>query len=183
MLVDMPGRFANWWSLRRQRIHAQRLARGPAKVPLLMRLIATGKLIKGLGFIILGCCIGRLVHAPDIERWAIMAMQHIHVDPDGEHAQRAITWLSSVPHARLVEIGAGAFAYAGIYLIEGFGLWFDRRWAEWLTVIGTTLFIPFEIEHLAHQPSIGILVVLVLNVLVVIYLVRRLRSQRAKPSG
>lgn len=175
----MPGRFALWWSLRRQRLHALRIARAPGRVPFLIRLIATGKLLKAGGFLILGLCIGRMIHAPDVAGWATAVMEHIHVDPDGQHAQRSLAWLSSIPHQRFAEIGAGAFAYAAIYLIEGLGLWFDRRWAEWLTVIGTIAFIPLEVLHLLSRPSLGICLVLLINVLVAFYLGRRLWMKRA----
>jgi uncharacterized membrane protein (DUF2068 family) len=179
----MPGRFATWWSLRRQRLHALRMARAPGRVPVIVRLIATGKLLKACGFIILGLTIGRMIHAPDVAAWAAALMEHVHIDPDGRHAQQALSWLSSVPHHRLTEIGAGAFAYAVIYVVEGLGLWFDRRWAEWLTVIGTVAFIPFEVVHFAHKPSFGITLVILINVAVAAYLARRLWLRRAQPEA
>jgi uncharacterized membrane protein (DUF2068 family) len=170
--------FATWWSLRRQRLHAQRMARAPQRVPLVIRLIATGKFLKASGFIILGLGISHMLQVPDVEAWAAAMLAHIHIDPDGARAQGAITWLSSVPHGRLVEVGAGAFAYAAIYLLEGLGLWFDRRWAEWLTLVGTIAFIPFEVMHLVHKPSLGITIVLLINLAVAGYLGHRLRTRR-----
>ena len=77
----------------------------------------------------------------------------------------------------LVLIAGGMMAYAAIYLIEGLGLWFDRPWAEWLTVIATALFIPLELEHLIHKPSFGIAITLVLNLAVVGYLAWRIRNR------
>lgn len=175
----MPGRFTTWFSLRRQRIHALRMARAPGRVPVLVRLIAAGKLLKACGFLILGMTIGRLVHAPDAAGLVSAWMERIHIDPDGRHAQHALSWISSVPPQRLAGIGTGVFAYAVIYLVEGLGLWFDRRWAEWLTIIGTIAFIPFEIIHLVHRPSLGIVVVLLINMAVAVYLARRLWIRRA----
>lgn len=179
----MSGRLAAWWSLRRQRLHAWRMARAPGRVPLVIRLIATGKLVKGAGFLVLAVCLGRLVHAPDVEAWVAAFLDHIHIDPDGRHAQRAIAWISSMPHQRLVAVAAGAYAWSVLYLIEGFGLWFDRPWAEWLTTIGTALFIPVEAIHLWHKPTIGIAVVLAINLAVTAYLGRRLwlRRRPAQP--
>ena len=78
--------------------------------------------------------------------------------------------------------GAGALAYGGLELIEGGGLFLRKRWAEWLTVIATTLLIPVELYELARRPSLwkagGILV----NVLIVVYLASALRRRLAAGS-
>jgi uncharacterized membrane protein (DUF2068 family) len=82
--------------------------------------------------------------------------------------------------------GAGAFLYAALFVTEGVGLWRQRRWAEYLTVVATASFIPFEVYELVLQrtwPRIGALVV---NILVVLYLLYRLKnplmSQLVAPS-
>ena len=79
-------------------------------------------------------------------------------------------------HAHELRIaGLAALGYGGLELVEGVGLWLDQLWAEYLTVIATSLFIPFELYELAIRPSLwkagGILV----NVLIVLYLARALR--------
>ena len=84
---------------------------------------------------------------------------------------------TGIPLDRLVLVAGGMCAYAAVYLIEGLGLWFDRPWAEWLTVLATGLFIPFEVHHLWHQPSLGITATLLLNLAVVGYLVWRIRQR------
>lgn len=183
MLLAMAGRFATWWSLRRQRLHAQRIARGPARVPLAIRLIATGKLLKAFGFIALGLYLARMIHAPDVASWTAQVMEHIHIDPDGTRAQRVLGWIANIPHHRLTQVAAGAFGYAVIYLLEGLGLWFDRYWAEWLTVVGTVVFIPFEVIHLVHKPSLGIAVVLILNIAIAVYLGLRLWRRCRRPTS
>jgi uncharacterized membrane protein (DUF2068 family) len=72
---------------------------------------------------------------------------------------------------------AVALTYATLYLIEGFGLWRGYRWAEFLTVISTSLFIPLEIwECLRHFTAMK-LVGLAINVAIVAYLVYLLRMQ------
>ncbi len=60
-------------------------------------------------------------------------------------------------------------------VIEGVGLWLRQRWAEWLTVIATSLLVPFEIYELIHRPSPMKAAGLTVNVLIVVYLVRVVR--------
>ncbi len=57
-------------------------------------------------------------------------------------------------------------------LVEGWGLHIRRRWAEWLTVIATAVFIPFEIMDLFEKPSITMLIILALNCAIVYYLAK-----------
>ena len=80
----------------------------------------------------------------------------------------------------LHEIGAAFIAYAVVFLIEGVGLLRGRRWAEWMTVIVTTSFIPFEIYELARRPGAGKVIAVALNTAIAAYLVsRRMRAAEA----
>ena len=77
-------------------------------------------------------------------------------------------------------IGTGAFLYAALFLVEGTGLWLQRRWAEYLTVIATASFIPFEIFELTRKLSWPRVGTFVINVGVVAYLILRLRHENRK---
>ena len=59
---------------------------------------------------------------------------------------------------------------AAVEATEAVGLWWNMRWAEYLTFVVTTLFIPYEIYELVLRVSILKVVALVLNVAVVAYL-------------
>ena len=60
-------------------------------------------------------------------------------------------------------------------LVEGVGLWMRKRWAEYLTIVATSLLIPLEVYELAHHATLLKAGGLVVNVLIVAYLVRVLR--------
>jgi uncharacterized membrane protein (DUF2068 family) len=61
-------------------------------------------------------------------------------------------------------------AYACLEGVEAVGLWFNKRWAEYLTFIATTLLIPYEVYELYLRISPLKIVAFVLNVLVAAYL-------------
>ena len=63
-------------------------------------------------------------------------------------------------------------------LTEGVGLWLQKRWAEFLTAIATSLFIPIELYELYEKFTFVRLGALVLNVFIVWYLVTRLRDEK-----
>ena len=106
-------------------------------------------------------------------------VRSIDIDPHQHFLHRIITSLHHL-HAHGLRIaGIAAIGYGGLELVEGVGLWLDQLWAEYLTVIATSLLIPFELHELAIRPSLwkagGILV----NVLIVLYLAWPLRRRIA----
>jgi uncharacterized membrane protein (DUF2068 family) len=66
---------------------------------------------------------------------------------------------------------AAVFAvYALVEGIEAFGLWTQRRWAEYLTFLVTTSLLPLEVYELANRLSVLKLLTFAINVAVVAYL-------------
>lgn len=72
-------------------------------------------------------------------------------------------------------VGAGVAAYAVLEGIEAVGLWFQRRWAEYLTFVATTVFLPLEVYELAHNATPFKVIALLVNLAIVIYLLRAKR--------
>lgn len=68
-------------------------------------------------------------------------------------------------------LGVGVFAYAAVEGAEAVGLWYQRRWAEYLTFVATAVFLPLEVYELTRTVSPFKLVALLLNLAIVIYLV------------
>ena len=89
---------------------------------------------------------------------------------------KAIAWIST--HASAVHAATlVTFAYVALVLVEGTGLWLRKRWAEWLTVVATSLLIPFEVWKLVFHPNgrgLIVLAVLAVNLAIVVYLARQL---------
>jgi uncharacterized membrane protein (DUF2068 family) len=71
---------------------------------------------------------------------------------------------------RLVQLGLAVSAYAALEACEMVGLWLNKRWAEYLTAVATSLFIPIEIYELTLGVSAFKVVAFVINVAIVIYL-------------
>ena len=88
---------------------------------------------------------------------------------------RLLRQIGALPPWRLRLIGGGAFLYAAPFLTEGIGLWRQRRWAEYLTVIATASFIPFEVFELARRLTYPRAAALIINICVVAYLIWRLK--------
>lgn len=69
--------------------------------------------------------------------------------------------------------------YASLRFIEAYGLWKDKTWAYWFSVLGYGLFIPVEIYYLLVRPFDWVkLAILLLNIVVVIVVYRQMRRKR-----
>jgi len=137
-------------------------------------LIAAFKLFKGL--VLLAVAIGalRLLHrdlAGVVDHW----VNAFRVDPHNRYLHWLLAKLPMVDDRKLKELSIGTFIYAAVFLTEGTGLAFHKRWAEYFTIITTSSFLPLEVYELIHHATIAKGVALAINIAVVIYLVRELR--------
>jgi uncharacterized membrane protein (DUF2068 family) len=78
--------------------------------------------------------------------------------------------LFSLSKGTLHLVGAGLAVLAVAEGAEAVGLWYQRRWAEYLTFVVTALLIPLEVYELTAYVSWFKLVALLLNLAIVIYL-------------
>jgi uncharacterized membrane protein (DUF2068 family) len=79
--------------------------------------------------------------------------------------------LFAVRTSNLYLLGAAVAVYAALEGTEAVGLWFSKRWAEYLTFIATVVFIPYEIDELAKGVSALKLITFILNLAIAVYLV------------
>jgi uncharacterized membrane protein (DUF2068 family) len=143
-----------------------------------IRVIAVFKVFKALSLIALGAGAFRLIHrdiGEVLEHW----LEAMKLDPGNHFLDAALSKASSLSPAQIKKLGIGSFIYAGLFLTEGFGLWFLKRWAEWFTVIITSSLVPFEIFEIHRHRSIAKIALLAVNVVVVAYLIYRIRTQRS----
>ena len=75
-----------------------------------------------------------------------------------------------VQSATLHKIGLVVIAYAVLEATEMVGLWFARRWAEYLTLVATVVFVPLEVYELTKSVTTLKVVGLVLNLAIAAYL-------------
>ena len=72
-------------------------------------------------------------------------------------------------------VGLGSVCYGLLFALEGIGLWLERRWAEYLTIVATGSLVPFELYELLRRVTLLRALALSVNVVAVVYLVYRLR--------
>lgn len=142
-----------------------------------VRLIAFFKLLKGILLIAVGVAALKLLHtdiAGVVEDWARL----LGFLQNSRFLGRALSAAAALTPDRVRDVIVGSFLYGGLFLTEGIGLWLLKRWAMWFTVIITASFLPIEIYELAHHPSVGKVALLVINLGLVAYLIRRIQDGR-----
>ena len=80
----------------------------------------------------------------------------------------------------LKELSALGAAYAALFLTEGTGLLFRKRWAEWLTIVATSSLMPIEVYELVKQFTAVRLLALLVNAAVVLYLIYLVRQKEER---
>src|SRR5258706_5400584 len=117
----------------------------------LIRLIAVFKLVKALMLICVG--VGALSmrghHDSGLNIW----IHALAADPHGRYVNELLAKVRSFDAQELRQIGIGTLIYAAVFLVEGVGLMLRRMWAELMTVIVTTSFVPHEIYELVQHTS------------------------------
>jgi uncharacterized membrane protein (DUF2068 family) len=78
--------------------------------------------------------------------------------------------LFSLQAGTLRELGIALLAYGILEGVEAVGLWFAKRWAEYLTFIATTILLVPEVYELTNRATVLKVVGFIINLAVVIYL-------------
>jgi uncharacterized membrane protein (DUF2068 family) len=144
-------------------------------------LIGLFKLLKGLMLVAAGVGALNLLHkdiADVVTRW----VELLRVDPENRFIHGILAKLFSATPKQLKGLSAGSFIYAGLFLTEGVGLLLRKYWAEYLTVITTSALIPLEVYELISF-STAKLAILAVNVVIVWYLISRIRTWRGTRSS
>jgi uncharacterized membrane protein (DUF2068 family) len=141
--------------------------------PVLLRLIAAERTIRGALLIAAAAYLFGHLHA-DFGKLADRWMRKLELDPNRHFLRRIVEHLHNVTANEVKVFAAAALGYGVLELVEGVGLWLDKLWAEYLTVIATSLLVPLEVYELVRKPGPIKAAGIVVNVLIVLYLVRRL---------
>ncbi|HTF45585.1 MAG TPA: DUF2127 domain-containing protein [Terriglobales bacterium] len=148
----------------------------------LLRLIAIFKLLKAALLLAVGVGALRLLHkdvASAVEHWAEL----LKLDPNNRYIDTAIEKACDITPDKIRVLGLGSMIYAGLFLTEGIGLWLEKRWAEWFTVIITSSLIPVEIYEISRRTTPLKIAVLGINLAIVAYLVSRIRRKKSDPDS
>jgi uncharacterized membrane protein (DUF2068 family) len=155
-----------------------RLFQRPRRRNAWLILIAAFKLTQALLFIAIGVGALRLLHKDAGDELARLA-DHLRFNPESKFVNFILDKAALLDDHLLRRIGAAFFIYSGLDLAEGIGLYFEKVWAEYLTLVITGSFLPWEILEVFRRVTITRVSLLTVNSLVFLYLLK-LVTERAK---
>lgn len=134
-----------------------------------LRAVASLELTKGLLVMLAGFGFLRLRHR-DVWGVADSLLYLLHINPGRHYARVFLDWADEVTDTKLLVIAIVAMVYSLLRFCEGYGLWYERAWAEWLALVSGALYVPFELWDLIHKPTWIRAGILLVNLIVVAYM-------------
>jgi uncharacterized membrane protein (DUF2068 family) len=139
--------------------------------------IALFKWFKGALLLVLAVGLLKLLHRDVADVFERLA-DKFRVDSDNHYLGALLAKLNLLDERKLKALSGLTFAYSALFLTEGTGLFFEKRWAEFLTIVATASFIPLELYELFKTPSLAKYIMLALNAGIVVFLIVNLRRSK-----
>jgi uncharacterized membrane protein (DUF2068 family) len=134
-------------------------------------LIALYKLLNALLFIAIGLGAQRLLHK-DISDQIELLARYLRFNPESHLVNFLLDKASLLNEPLLRRIGFVAFSYGAVTLAEGIGLYLEKAWGEFLTLVITASFLPWEIFAIIRRLTWMRAGLLAINLLVFFYLLQ-----------
>jgi uncharacterized membrane protein (DUF2068 family) len=132
-------------------------------------LIGLFKIGKGTLFTALGIGLLKLVDK-DIDEIFRGIISQLHIDEENHYIIHIMERLGAITDHTLRQLSIASFIFSGLLFIEAFGLFGQRVWAQFMTILETSLLIPFEIYELTRQGTHLKVIILAINIIIVTYL-------------
>lgn len=153
-----------------------------------LRVVAAFEAFKGAIVLIVGFGLLSLL-GRDQAAFAEHLVGRLHLNPAHHYPHIFIEAMSNMNNTHLVLLACLAALYSAIRFAEAYGLWRQRRWAEWLAALSGAIYVPVEIYEIFHRVSWFKIAALVVNLAIVAYMVwlltesRRLAHAEAKSNA
>lgn len=151
----------------------------PLQDAIVLRLIAIDRGVHAVLFGLLAIALIVIeLQLPRIHTWAESVRDGLNstiaeTAQAGSHASltRHLESLMNLESNEVKVLMFTAIAYALVEGIEAVYLWKERRWAEYLTVVATVGFIPFEVRELIDRVTVLRILALAVNVAILVWLI------------
>ncbi|MCX6872214.1 MAG: DUF2127 domain-containing protein [Verrucomicrobia bacterium] len=146
-----------------------------------IRTVAVFEAVKGMLVLAAGCGLLRLLHQ-DAHRIASEFMARVHLNPAQRYPKIFLDLADDITDRKLWLFAGLALIYSLFRFVEGYGLWRERGWAEWLAVLSGTIYLPIEIYEVSVRVSYVTLFALLANLVVVGVVAYVLLQKRPPPA-
>lgn len=113
-----------------------------------------------------------------VEEVAERLVHHLHLNPAHHYPHILLDAARNISNRQLLGLAALALVYAALRLIEAYGLWRRRPWAQWLAALSGAIYLPFEIYELHRGVTALRLATFAINLCIVAYMTLVLADAR-----
>ena len=134
-----------------------------------LRTIAMFEVTKGAIVLLLGFGLFHLMHK-NLDDVAERAVEVLHVNPEGKLSNLFLDLASHASDRNVWVLALGTLAYASVSFTEAYGLWREREWAQWFSLLSIALYLPPELYWMLRHPSWLKCAVLVINLVIFLFM-------------
>jgi uncharacterized membrane protein (DUF2068 family) len=131
-----------------------------------IRAVAIFEAIKGVFVLAAGFGLLSLLHK-DAHRIACEFISKVHLNPAQKYPKIFIDLADHITDGKLWFFASLALIYSAFRFVEGYGLWKERVWAEWLAVVSGMIYLPIEVYEICVKVSFVSVFALAANIVVV----------------
>ena len=142
-----------------------------------LRIIAGFEALKGLAALAALAGVLDLMHH-DARQIAVELIGRFNLNAEHRFPSMLLHYADMLPGVHVSTVLGLGIGYILIRWVEAYGLWYDRSWGELFGALSGALYIPYEVQHLVHKPSVVAVLVLAMNVFLVAYLALTLIRRR-----
>ncbi len=144
-----------------------------------LRIVSSFEATKGLLVLLTGFGLLAYIHE-DLHLAAERLVRHFHLNPASRYPLIFLDLAGHVTDRQLWFMALFALLYAVVRFVEAYGLWHERRWAEWFGLFSGGIYVPLELFEIARGVTWPKAVLLIVNVGIVGYLYLILYQSRHK---
>lgn len=139
-------------------------------------VIGVLKLLKSVLFVLIGIGAVHLLHKDVVDLFS-KGLSDLNFDPESHFVNAVLDKVALLTDHRIRMISTAIFSYAVIDVVEGVGLLLEKAWAEYLTIIVTASFLPWEMFEVIRHLTWVKLALFLGNAVVVAYLLFDVRRR------
>jgi len=147
-----------------------------------LRVVSLFEATKGLLVLLAGSGLLEYIHK-DFHLAAEHLVRRFHLNPASRYPRIFLDLAENVTDAQLWALALSALVYAVIRFVEAYGLWLQRRWAEWFGLFAGAIYVPLEIFEVTRKVTWPRVSLLIVNIAIVAYLsfiLYRARQERKR---
>jgi len=145
-----------------------------------IRAVAVFEAVKGAVVLAVGFGVLQILHK-DVHSIAYEFISRLNLNPAHKYPTIFIDLASNITDHKLWLFAGLALIYSAFRFLEGYGLWQEKGWAEWLAVVSGTVYLPIEMYEIFVKVTFIRVLVLVANIVVVGIITYILIQKRSLP--